>query len=277
MIAKVVAWGETRETARHRLIEGLKDTVLFGLTTNRGFLVDVLEREAFARGEATTAFIADEFAEADLTGDTADPDQAAMASVLQYEAERKLALSKSVNVSPALLNWSSGDDLSTRYIYGEEDDATNLTVTPRGRDSYEVRSDETTWKIDLLEIADATARIRIDGRRQLAHFHIPPGGEIWLSVAGKTASFQNRIARAGQTEAAGGSGRVTAPMHGTLLELLVQAGDTVKPGDRLAVLEAMKMQHDILAETVGTVTAVHATAGNQTAADTLLIEIEETE
>ena len=52
LIAKVVACGETREIARHRLIEALKETVLFGLTTNRRFLIDVLGKETFAQGEA---------------------------------------------------------------------------------------------------------------------------------------------------------------------------------------------------------------------------------
>ena len=66
MVAKVIAWGDSREIARHRLINALKETALFGSTTNRSFLIDVLGREAFAKGEATTAFIGDEFTEADL-------------------------------------------------------------------------------------------------------------------------------------------------------------------------------------------------------------------
>ena len=66
-------------------------------------------------------------------------------------------------------------------------------------------------------------------------------------------------------------------MHGTLLEVCVKSGDAVKSGDRLAVLEAMKMQHDILSDVDGTVTTVYAIPGSQTAADILLIEIEEAE
>jgi geranyl-CoA carboxylase alpha subunit len=277
MIAKAVAWGETREVARHRLIEGLKDTVFFGLTTNRGFLIDVLGKETFAKGEATTAFIGDEFSDDDLAATTPDLVQSAIAAVLQYHAERESAFAKCVNVSPALMNWSSGSGLVTRYVYAWDETEFDLTVIPQNRHCYQVQSGDTSLTVDLLEANDNTARLRIDGRRQTVHYHIPTPGHIWLSVEGKTTSFRNHIAFAGAPEEVAGSGRVLAPMHGTLLEVCVKSGDAVKNGDRLAVLEAMKMQHDILSDVDGTVTEVHAIAGSQIAADSLLIEIEEAE
>ncbi|MDI1286418.1 MAG: acetyl-CoA carboxylase biotin carboxylase subunit [Reyranella sp.] len=57
MIAKVIAHGATREEARTRLIRALRDTVVLGPTTNRHFLIRLLEHPEFAAGEATTAFI----------------------------------------------------------------------------------------------------------------------------------------------------------------------------------------------------------------------------
>ena len=65
-----------------------------------------------------------------------------------------------------------------------------------------------------------------------------------------------------------------APMHGRLLEVLVAAGDVVEKGQRLAVMEAMKMQHDIVADVDGTVSAVHAEAGGQIGAEDMILEIE---
>ena len=58
MIAKVIAHGSTREEARARLIKALRDTVVLGPTTNRHFLIRLLEHAEFAAGEATTAFLA---------------------------------------------------------------------------------------------------------------------------------------------------------------------------------------------------------------------------
>ena len=73
-----------------------------------------------------------------------------------------------------------------------------------------------------------------------------------------------------------GGGRVVAPMHGALLTIFVKPGDQVKNGTRLAVLEAMKMQHDILAEIDGTVEEVLGTIGEQVTANKLLFEIKAT-
>jgi len=95
-----------------------------------------------------------------------------------------------------------------------------------------------------------------------------------LSIDGRGLHFRNRIAFAAGAEDTAGGGRVVAPMHGNLLEVFVKPGDEVAIGTRLAVLEAMKMQHDILAEIDGTVAEVPATAGTQVAADDLLVEIE---
>ena len=62
-------------------------------------------------------------------------------------------------------------------------------------------------------------------------------------------------------------------MHGVLLEVFVQPGDRVTRGTRLAILEAMKMQHELRSEIDGEVLLVPACAGTQVAADDLLIEI----
>ena len=62
MIAKLIAYGDTRDEARQRLIRALDDTVIFGVPTNRAFLRAMLAHPAFAAGEATTAFIEDHFA-----------------------------------------------------------------------------------------------------------------------------------------------------------------------------------------------------------------------
>jgi len=288
MMAKVIAWGETREIARQRLVRALRGTTLFGPASNRGFLIQVLERDSFARGEATTAFIADEFGEDGLAAPLPGPREAAIAAVLQFRYERDRARANSLQVSPALLDWTSTGALATRYVYpnagpgggpggGTEID---LLVSPQGRDRYLVRHAGTggeaagEMQVELLEMAAQGARLAVDGRR-VDVFHFQPGpGLLDLSIGDASFRFRNRIAfPPGAAEAAGG-GRVLAPMHGALLEVFVKPGDQVTIGSRLAVLEAMKMQHDILAEIDGVVQEVLAAAGAQVAADDLLVEIE---
>ena len=83
---------------------------------------------------------------------------------------------------------------------------------------------------------------------------------------------QNRMIVEGS--GTGGSGRIVAPMHGLLLEVRAVVGDEVEAGQTLAVLEAMKMHYEIVADAAGVVSEVMVVAGQQVAADDLLIHIE---
>jgi geranyl-CoA carboxylase alpha subunit len=274
MLAKVMAWGETREIARHRLINALKDTALFGSTTNKSFLIDVLSRERFAKGEATTAFIAEEFSADDLAPPVPTLAQAAMAAVMHYTVQRRRAQASSLNVSPLLMDWASAGPLATRYVYDFDGGEFDVTVSPRRQGGYIVRHGDGQVVVEVMECGDNTARLVVDGRRQSVLYSAPGAGILDLSIDGQSLHFRNRIAFAASAEETAGGGQVVAPMHGNLLEVLVKPGDQVEIGTRLAVLEAMKMQHDILAEIAGTVIEVAAVAGNQVAADDLLVEIE---
>lgn len=277
MIAKVVAYGETREIARHRLIDALTETVLFGLTTNRGFLIDVLSKDSFAKGSATTAFIAQEFSGEDLKVDLPSPEQAAMAAVIQYQCEREKVRTKAIFGSSQLQDWSSGGSLLTRYIYSWGDETIDLTVSPTRDGSYDVRHGETSILIDLISITNETATLRVGERRHHVQYDGSRDNILDFSEQGYTHLFRNSIAFAQNAEVAVGNGRIVAPMHGTLLDVFVQTGDEVKAGDRLAVLEAMKMQHDILADIDGVVGEVVGQAATQVAVDDFLIEIEAAE
>ncbi|MFC3228971.1 acetyl/propionyl/methylcrotonyl-CoA carboxylase subunit alpha [Marinibaculum pumilum] len=281
MLAKLIAWGPDRETARRRLLRSLKDTILFGATSNRAFLIRILEQGSFARGEATTAFIAETFGDEGYREAPPTLREAAIAAVLQFRAERDAALARSLAVTPALLDWASGGSLSTRYVYETEGaaevDPIDLLVRPLGRDGYAIRQDggaDAELRIDVAATDGHRARLSVDGDRQDVNVHHPGPGRVELSLEGRSFRFRNRLAFAAAAADAAGGGRVTAPMHGALIEVLVKPGDQVSAGTRLAVLEAMKMQHEILAQIDGTVQEVLAAAGAQVAADELLIEIE---
>lgn len=120
----------------------------------------------------------------------------------------------------------------------------------------------------------ANARLVVNDRRLDVGYVVPDEGLIHLDVGGRVRSLRNELALAGGGEEAGGGGRVVAPMHGALLEVLVVPGDRVEKGSCLAVLEAMKMHHVILASLAGTVTDVCATPGTQIGAGDLILVIE---
>jgi geranyl-CoA carboxylase alpha subunit len=274
MIAKVIAYGESREVARHRLIEALKNTVIFGLTTNRGFLIDILNEETFAKGEATTAFIGDLFDAERLAVKAPTQSEMAMAAVLLYQVERDRAVSSAVFVSDRLMDWSSGGELLSRYVFSHEGEKFDVTVSPLREGGYNVTVTETELFLEVKARHGNKAQLTVDGNRKRVHFEAPSDGVLELTDDGKTLRFVNEIAFPLSAAEAAGNGQVKAPMHGTLLDVFVKTGDTVEAGARLAVLEAMKMQHDILAEVSGVVQNVIASAASQVSVDDLLFEIE---
>jgi biotin carboxyl carrier protein len=75
-------------------------------------------------------------------------------------------------------------------------------------------------------------------------------------------------------KAAAGSGSVTSPMPGTILSIKVKQGDSVSQGQLLMILEAMKMENEILAEASGTVKAIHVNEGASVSTGDPLITIE---
>ncbi len=274
MLAKIVAWGDDRDAARRCLIAALENTVLFGPTTNRDFLIDVLSRETFARGEATTAFIAEEYGS---EGPTALPVPAyanAAAAVLQCVAARTRAASACVSVAPALLNWSSSGYLASRVCYDAGHPEAEILVTPVCGDRYTTTMGADTTEVVVESIEGLRAVLTLGGVRHTVYFHEPAPGQVRLAMLGRTFALADAYSVAASAEEEAGGGHVAAPMHGMLIELAVGLGDKVVPGTRLAVLEAMKMQHEILAEIEGTVADVFEQAGTQVAADDPLMRIE---
>ena len=272
MLAKLIAWGDDRESARCRLADALNKTVLFGLTTNRSFLVDALNRDTFADGCVTTAFIEQAFGPEDLSPAVPGIEHAAVAAVIQYRWQRDTARQRALSVPDDLLGWSSTGSLVSRYRYGVAGNAFDLNVSVRGED-YQVRSEGAELTVRILADSDNRARIEVDGRIVEVVYEPHSGTRTYLFMDGEAWCFDNHRGAAALSETQAGNGRVLAPMHGRVTEIMVKAGDVVRKGQRLASLEAMKMEHEIDAPVDGTVEQVVCALQVQVAIDDVLFEI----
>ena len=277
MVAKVIGYGDDRETARTKLIAALQETVLFGTANNKDFLIQCLEKQSFIDGAATTAFIAEEFAEADLAPAEPSVEDAAAAAVIDLNLEYQRHFASSTLTSHKLKNWTMASGLVSRKQYQFGESLFDLSISPvaNSADSYLVSCAESQQQIEiqLLTIDGNCASLSVAGSARLVRFQLRQQGQLYCSIAGRSALFKDQIILDGAVNDAAGGGRVIAPMHGLLLEVLVKPGDQVVKGQNLAVLEAMKMHYEIIAEVDGTVEEVTAVAGNQVAADDVLIEI----
>ena len=110
-------------------------------------------------------------------------------------------------------------------------------------------------------LVEQTVPVEVDGRRYSVKVWLPDAPVRTGGSAGGARS-RPKPAVTGGSGGAGGSGTVTAPMQGTIVKVLVEVGATVATGDALVVLEAMKMENHINAETSGTVKEIRVTAGD---------------
>lgn len=264
MLAKLIAHGASRAEALERLIGALKDLALFGPASNRDFLLRVLSHPEFAAGKATTGFITDHLPE-DLTTLFGSA-EIALAAALIYRADQAAA-ARASGVAPELLGWSAQGALQARLKIAADEAVHDLRLSETGG-VLTVAGGEWSHQVTGLDSA-----LCVDGTRaDLRHTHME-GDCLFLATGARI--FEVTRIRAGASAAAGeADGQITAPMHGALLEVCVVVGDNVAPGSRLAVLEAMKMQHEILAAAAGVVTEVPVAAGTQVKAGDLLVSID---
>lgn len=267
MLAKLIASGPDRETARRRLIRALEETVIFGVVTNRQFLIETLQRDDFASGQATTAFIAENFSEDDLAPIELTHHEVALAALVQHITNRE---THAANIPHQLLGWSSAAPFTTPYIYED----LRVEITSHSADEFTSRVEENEFKAHIIELGEDRMVLNCDGMRETLRFASINSAEIHISFGARQFHLVNKAALATTAADAIGEGDIRASMHGVLADIFVTTGDAVKTGDRLGVLEAMKMRHDILADCDGMVKEIFAEAGTQIAANSPILKIE---
>ncbi len=276
MVAKIIAHGETRAIALTRLKTALQSTALIGPENNRDFLLDAISQDSFIRGEATTAFIKDTYGEDGYSAPALTDADYVLGAAAQYALDTQSARGAALPIADELMGWGSLGVLRKSYIYraDEHDIRVDIIQSPSGLWA-EIGEDK--HALSYSRVSETQLELRLDGARVQVIYARHSPQHISLVTPCRSYSLTNIAGGLPNGIDAGGGGKVRAPMHGQLLEILVSQGESVKTGDKIAVLEAMKMQHEILAEIDGIVTEIAAKAGTQIAADDMIMEIKSAE
>ncbi|HKX94175.1 MAG TPA: biotin carboxylase N-terminal domain-containing protein, partial [Methylibium sp.] len=259
MIAKLIVWGEDRAQALARLDAALAGTHIVGPHSNVAFLRRVVASASFAGADLDTGLIEREraalFDAAPLPLDVAAAGVAAHALALERAAE---------GADP----WSRRDGwrlhgCAVRRFEIEHAGARHAVVLERRHDGA------MSLAVGGQTLAFAATPIGADrydialGARRLRPAVYAVGEEVAVFAAEGAALLREVDVLAHAGEGAGEGGRVTAPMPGKVLALLVAAGERVVRGQPLAVMEAMKMEHTLAAPGDGVVTALRYAPGEQ--------------
>lgn len=275
MVAKIIAHAPTRGEALIQLKKALSETALIGPKNNRDFLIDAISQETFVRGEATTAFIKETYGE-DGFSEPALPDAMIIKGALaQYYLSLEHAAKTALPVPHELLGWGSIGELKSVFIYDGGESNHVVTFTSKGK-LLSAELNGQTYDVSCQRLSETELELIIAREKSVVIYASLSPANISLVTTTRSYSLTNIAGGLPSGLDASGGGTVRAPMHGQLLEIIVSEGVSVKKGDKIAVLEAMKMQHEILAEIDGVVKEVAAKAGTQIAADDLIMEIEET-
>ena len=263
MIAKVIAHGATRAEAIDRLVGALDATVVDGLKSNRAFLARLADHPAFRAGEVDTGFIARHMAS--LSPPAECPAPVLLAAALGLGLPSGGAPDSLFAALPIRINLAR--EHSVMLWWQGSGHAVSLRATGAER-----------WRIGGLPgIGEVAARrtgphgVMIDlAGSLLPATVVAQAGAVEVRLAGQSWTLATQPPK--KAEAGAGHAQLMAPMPGRVLAVDVTPGQAVAEGDRLLVLEAMKMEHRLTARAAGTIKAVHVATGDQVADGMMLVE-----
>ena len=272
MIAKVTVHAPTRREAAARLARVLETTRIQGLTTNRDFLVNTLRTDEYISGDTTTDFIERVNPDRVIPKDQEALQSAAIAIAIESQAKRRANAKINKRIRGGWRNSTMPDEELTLEAYGEE---IKLRYKSNRDNSFNFSFEETSHVVTVIDSGHGSVEIDIDGQR--SQYTLDKIGEEWL-VHSTFCDFEfKELPRYPISSSDDFGGGLVAPMPGAILSIDIKPGDTVKKGDVLVILEAMKMEHRITAPRDGIVGSVQTEVGEQVENEQLLVTLEEEE
>jgi len=235
MIAKVIVHAPTREAAAHGLANALETAQIAGVRTNNSFLIRALRQQQFVAGEVDTGFIARHEAE--------------LLPVREIPASALAAAAQHVVSEFA----GEGDPWSTPDGFRLSGPSTQAIDFMIGDKKTAVPLSHAALSANTLRLANGSIAVMEQGETFVIHPFDP------FEAADSAGSAADRI---------------VTPMPGKIVQILVKAGETVKRGQPLATLEAMKMEHTLSAPADAVVASVDATPGDQVTDGTVIVRFE---
>ena len=277
MVAKLIVWGANREQALARMDAALKQTHIVGLATNVQFLRHVTTSASFAKAQLDTALIPRESAVL-FNQEKVGLRMAAAAMVADMLVSER-AMAQQANVQGWIDPWAQRDGwrshgASHREFMLEFHGEPHTALFTRLHDGgLQLTIDGNTAALSYTPVAGGALDVRYGDLRSTVHLY--KKGEVAhvFTAQGATQIIAiDALAHAGEVHAE--VGRLTAPMPGKVVSFAVKAGDVVKKGQALAVMEAMKMEHTIAAPADGTVAELLFAPGDQVTEGAELLKLE---
>ena len=284
MLAKYLAWGETREDCIRKLTLACERTSLLGINTNLAFLQRCLAHPVFANGKVTTNFLADE----DLAGAfwrSKRSEFADLAAVLALTALRPSLAGK--HITPATRALRGPFELALfgpveGYFPLDAEAIRLFQAEPVGESSYKIAMSSEAERASLNEpcvvevrpLPDGRLLLEIEGVCRAMDCVLCGEDAVWVSDGALALKYTRATHSERSTASPEGPVAIKAPMSGQVHSILVAVGDSVEKGQALATFESMKMELRIEATCAGIILQIDAVLGDQVATGIVLMRIE---
>jgi len=273
MLAKLIAYGETRDAAIRKLSYALRQSSIQGVQTNQEFLTRLIEHEAFRNAEAHTGFIAERLD--DLIGGVDPPlDRASAIAAAFYLQKNWQAANPLLSQIPAGYRNNPYRDPSIKLKLGEQQAEVSWRQIACG--GFEVQALGASLIVEILTYEHGQIRLAMDGVQR--EFRITEVGNP--EIDGRLyvhSSLGSRVVvrqpRHPLPQSATEQGAASSPMPGQVLKILVSEGQRVTAGEALLILEAMKMEQTIRAASDGRVESIKVTTGQIVSPGDVLVQI----
>ena len=273
MIAKLIVWDENRDKALDRLTKALKNYHIGGMVTNLDFLYNLANCKPFREADLDTGFI-DKHHDKIFHDSQEEIDQsltlAALYLLLAQEKQAEINASTSSDPTSPWhdtdawrLNQAHTHHLTVRLLDQEYPVAIEQSYSSNANNKttrYSISANGKTVQAQG-QLQGSKLRANVDGY-QLTITVAEHNERYTLYSQDNAITFELVASDLGDTDDGAGTGGLTAPMNGTMVTLLTKEGTSVQKGDALLVMEAMKMEHTILAPSNGVVRAFYYQPGD---------------
>jgi 3-methylcrotonyl-CoA carboxylase alpha subunit len=278
MLAKLIAYAETRNEALDRLARALDETSIFGITTNQTFLRRLIGLPATRDATFHTRLIDEQIDQ--LIGETQGPDVEALAlGACFWMTGHRQPPAGGPWQSRDLTGWQmadGGDGLSPIPVLHLEAAGASAEIrfAPRQADgAMTVGINDDKRLVRLIPLEDDSFTAIVGARRETVRIYQHDKTVFVHDLRGvhtlTAIPYLTYISAAAET-----SGELRAPMTGMILKVNIAVGDRIKVGDVAAILESMKMELRISSETDGVVTAVNCRAGETVERNAIVVVVE---
>ena len=285
LIAKIISTGSDRKQAIMKLARSLRSTQISGIETNLSMILSVLAEDDYQKANTPITYLQDH--PEVLNGQEPSPHDfnalllgAVFALEFSESLERKVTTFapsgwRNLRIQGQRQTWESPTgDYFVEYTIDKNSASVLLGPWPEPQEDGTLTEDNRTkFNVRLLRQSEAEQTIEINNRRQV----------INTAVIGETVHAQSKLGTATWTrkpifihrESEQFGAGPTSPLPGTVIAVNISEGETVKEGDVLVVVEAMKMEHKIVATGPATVINIHFRPGDSVDTGDLLVSLQQ--